>query len=140
MKFSSIFGIWGSSSVDGYISNPETGVKLSVTVSGVAGLTLNAYPVSDDPSGPISFTAATIVSITVEGEEIGSLVTRDAGTIFADGNAAARLSVVKGTGKFKNGITGYIDEVGEEFNPYNPASATGTLCGKDLADSLFGDE
>jgi len=129
---------WGSS-VDGYISNPATEEELSVTVSGIAGLTQNDYP-PRDPLGTVSFTAVSIVSITTDGRKLGSLVTRDAGTIFADGsayNAAARLSVVKGTGDFKNGISGHIDEVGQEFNPYEPASATGTLCGKDLADSLF---
>lgn len=134
------------SSVVGYITDPESPEReLMVTVSGVAGLTGNAYP-PRNPLGTISFTAATIVTITFEGEELGSLVTRDAGTIFADFiddrveyNAAARLSVVKGTGDFQAGVTGYIDEVGQEFNPVDPASATGTLCGEDLADTLFDD-
>ncbi len=130
------------SSVDGYISNLATEDELPITVSLVAGLTQNAYP-PRDPSGTVSFTAASIVSIKTDGVKLGSLVTRDAGTVFADGfanNVAARLSVVKGTGNFKKKISGYIDEVGQEFNPAEPASATGTLCGKNLADSLFNDD
>jgi len=123
------------SSVNGTISDPETGNALLVTVSGVAGLTVNAYPPSD-PSGPVSFTAATLVSIAIDGQELASLVTRDAGTIFADGNAAARLSVVAGTKSFSR-VSGYIDEVGQEFDSFNPAKATGMLCGAGLANSLF---
>jgi hypothetical protein len=125
-------------SVAGKIINQDTGIELPIKVSGVAGLTLNGYPNGGiGQSGALSFTAATLVSIsTSEGKELGPLITRDAGTIFTDGNVAARLSVIKGEGIFR-GATGYIDEVGQEFNPYDPAKATGTLCGKGLADSLF---
>ena len=125
-------------SVVGTITNQDTGDVQNIKVSGVAGLTLNRYPnYGIGPSGALSFTAATLVFIsTSEGTALGSLVTRDAGTIFTDGNVAARLSVIKGQDIFR-GATGYIDEVGDEFNPYNPAMATGVLCGKKLADSLF---
>ena len=124
-------------SIDGTIIHQD-GTELPIKVSGVAGLTLNNYPYGGiGPDGALSFTAATLVSIsTSEGAELGSLVTRDAGTIFTDDNVAARLSVIKGQGIFR-GATGYIDEVGQEFNPYDPAMATGVLCGKKLADSLF---
>ena len=134
----SIFNIQDGNSVAGTITNQDTGIKLPIKVSGVAGLTLNNYPNGGiGISGALSFTAATLVSIsTIEGTELGPLVTRDAGTIFTDGNVAARLSVIKGQGIF-GGATGYIDEFGQEFNPDDPAKATGTLCGKGLADSLF---
>jgi len=129
---------YGNNIVAGKIINQETGDAQDIKVSGVAGLTLNGYPNGGvGPSGALSFTATTLVFIrTSEGTELGPLVTRDAGTIFTDGNVAARLSVIKGQGIF-SGATGHIDEIGEEFNPYNPAMATGVLCGKELADSLF---
>ena len=128
--------------VDGAIVNPD-GDELPIKAAGMAGLTLNAY---DDksglgpgsgPAGERSFTAVSLLSIMDgEGTELGTLVTRDAGTILTDGSAAARLSVVKGQGVF-SGATGYIDEVGQEFDFYDPAKAYGKLCGKGLSDSLF---
>mgnify|MGYP001826314464 FL=1 len=128
----------GDLSVDGVIINQ--GQQLLISVSGEAGLTLNAYPDNGvGPGGALSFTAVSLLSlVTADGTELGQLVTRDAGTILADGSAAARLSLVKGQGIF-SGATGYVDEFGQEFDPSNPAAASGRLCGKGLADSLFPD-
>ncbi len=97
------------------------------------------------------FTAATVASIAIDGEYIGSLVSRDAGTFFeildSDGRfarvAAARLTVAAGTRKLKD-VVGYIDEVGEEFSRFfpgaTPARATGRLCGKRFVEYLMGDD
>lgn len=135
--------------VSGEITN-EGGEILPIRVSGSAGLTENNY-LNDgfDPTGTTgtqSFTAVSLLSILADDNtELGVLVTRDAGTVFRPvpdaiflDVAAARLSVVKGQGVF-SGATGYIDEIGMEFNPDQPATATGRLCGKGLADSLFKD-
>lgn len=132
-----------SKRVPGTITNPATGEEFDIAVYGIAGQTLNAYPPHDptdpNPFDAISFTAVTAVGINIGNKQIGKLVTRDAGTIFAYGNVAARLSVVAGTKKFEN-VTGYVDEVGQEFNPFDPAEATGVLCGEELAEALFEDD
>lgn len=128
--------------VPGTLENHATGEVIDITFSGIAGLTLNSYPAPPSESS-LSFTAATLASIAIEDEEIGQLITRDAGTLFIDPDghqydniAAARLAVDGGTYKFRR-VTGYIDETGKEFNPFEPASARGILCGKELADKLF---
>ena len=137
--------------VAGTIQN-LAGDEMNITFSGVAGLTQNTYnPFSNGSS--LSFTAATLVTIsTTDRNTLGQLATRDAGTIFfnppteieglppiSNDIAAARLSVSRGTGVFKK-TSGYIDENGKEFNPFEEASASGILCGKNLADDLFGIE
>jgi len=113
----------------------------AITISGTAGLTENAYREIPLSIAAYSFTAISIITISDEYGQLGSLITRDAGTLFfgeseAEHTAAAQLSLVKGDGVF-SGSTGYISELGQEFNYGNPATATGTFCGPGLADSLF---
>ena len=137
--FTIIDPVTGEEEVPGIISNPETGEEIAITFSGVTGLTLNAYPA---PTTPLSFTAASLLKIKVDGKPLGLIATRDAGTIvdFFDpvqASATARLTIAAGTGKFRR-VSGYIDEIGKEFNSLDPAYATGVLCGKKLAKSLFG--
>ena len=139
--FTIVDPVTGREEVLGTISNPESGEEIAIAFSGIAGLTLNAYP-EPEPTDTVSFTAASLLSIKVDGELLGQFSTRDAGTIFnfsdsAQAVANARLTVAAGTGKFKN-VSGYLDEIGKEFNPFDPAWATGILCGKNLAKSLFG--
>lgn len=137
--------------VTGKIQDLTSERVINITFSGVAGLTENNYPNPQPFTWPLSlsFTAATLVSIAADGggggggatQHLGQLVTRDAGTIVIDLNdrsndvATARMSVVKGTDIFK-GVSGYIDEMGKEFKPDEPAKASGILCGKGLADEL----
>jgi len=126
----------GDTSVFAEIWSEETGDTVFAEISGIAGLTFNAYPNYSPPS----FTAASQISITIDGKYVGSIVTRDAGTILGeaplDQVAAARLSVAAGTKKLKK-ARGFIDELGKEFDSDDPALATGKLCGKGLAKSLI---
>ncbi len=129
----------GGGSVPATITDEKTGIMVDVRVSGMAGLTWNEYGAFGAPPLPLSFTAASVLSLTRDGKHIGSVATRDAGTNFADGNVAARLSVAAGTGKLKD-VVGYIDEYGQEFDEDHPAEAVGRLCGKRFVHYLRGVE